>query len=239
MVEAADEPRPDPDAWDAALDRYGDYDELVFWFEHDLFDQLILIRHLHWLSQIPHGNDTLQPHLHRRVPRQTQFAGLGELAPSELAGLFPQRRLITPEQIRLGAVAWDLFRGSDPAPLLEWLNHEDLSALPFLEGALRRHLDDFPSVANGLSRSEHQILTAILAGHSKSGDIFVATQRMEERIFMGDWTFWSIVRRMAASRTSPLVTVDGDNLTLPFTSTTVAITSAGRDVLSGKTDHIG
>ena len=85
------------------------------------------------------------------------------------------------------------------------MNHQDLSILPFLKGALHRHMDDFPALLNGLSRSESQILTAILAGHSTSADIFVATQNMEERIFMGDWTFWSIVRRMAAAP-SPLVT---------------------------------
>ena len=36
---------------DAALESYGDYDEVVFWFEHDLYDQLLLIRHLCWLSR--------------------------------------------------------------------------------------------------------------------------------------------------------------------------------------------
>ena len=25
-------------------------DEVVFWFEHDLFDQLLLVRHLWWLT---------------------------------------------------------------------------------------------------------------------------------------------------------------------------------------------
>src|SRR3954463_4518206 len=32
--------------WDAGLDSYPEYGEVVLWLEHDLFDQLILIRHL-------------------------------------------------------------------------------------------------------------------------------------------------------------------------------------------------
>ena len=235
--ESVDEGSPDTDAWDAALDRYGDYDELVFWFEHDLFDQLILIRHLHWLSQISHGQTHFSLICIGEYPGRPRFAGLGELAPSELASLLPLRRPITAEQIAIGAKAWDLFRGPDPTPLLEWMNHQDLSILPFLKGALLRHMDDFPALVNGLSRSESQILTAILAGHSTSADIFVATQSMEERIFMGDWTFWSIVRRMTAAP-SPLVTVTGDNPRMPFASATVEITSSGRDVLSGEQDYI-
>ena len=31
--------------WDARLERAGDYDEVVLWLEHDLFDQLLLVRH--------------------------------------------------------------------------------------------------------------------------------------------------------------------------------------------------
>ena len=84
--EPVDEGSPDTDAWDAALDRYGDYDELVFWFEHDLFDQLILIRHLHWLSQISHGQTRFSLICIGEYPGRPRFAGLGELAPSELAG---------------------------------------------------------------------------------------------------------------------------------------------------------
>ncbi len=34
---------------DAVLESYARFDEVVFWFEHDLFDQLLLIRHLWWL----------------------------------------------------------------------------------------------------------------------------------------------------------------------------------------------
>jgi hypothetical protein len=36
--------------WNERLDRFDEYGEVVFWLEHDLFDQLLLIRHLHWLS---------------------------------------------------------------------------------------------------------------------------------------------------------------------------------------------
>src|SRR5215212_7789922 len=36
--------------WDAALDDCHHYDEVIFWLEHDLFDQLILLRHLDWIG---------------------------------------------------------------------------------------------------------------------------------------------------------------------------------------------
>src|SRR4051794_32851185 len=35
---------------DEALERLEHEDEVIFWFEHDLYDQLLLIRHLWWLG---------------------------------------------------------------------------------------------------------------------------------------------------------------------------------------------
>ncbi len=35
-------------AHDAALEAYADHEEVVFWFEHDLFDQLLLSGHASW-----------------------------------------------------------------------------------------------------------------------------------------------------------------------------------------------
>jgi hypothetical protein len=37
--------------WEAALKSYPSYDEVVLWFEHDLFDPLILIRLLDWFGR--------------------------------------------------------------------------------------------------------------------------------------------------------------------------------------------
>src|SRR5215831_21137725 len=41
---------------DAALESFRDHDEVIFWFEHDLFDQLLLIRHLWWLKERAAGH---------------------------------------------------------------------------------------------------------------------------------------------------------------------------------------
>ena len=237
-AEPADGPAPDLGEWDAALDRYGDYEELVFWFEHDLFDQLILIRHLHWLSQIPPRDTRFSLICIGEYPGRPNFAGLGELSPPELAGLFPARQAITEEQIELGSAAWDLFRAPDPTALQEWIGVADTSALPYLSGAVHRHFEDFPAASNGLSRSERQILRAIAQGSRTPGEIFVATQKMEERIFMGDLTFWGIVRRLAAAA-QPLVTIHARDITrMPIHDGAVELTDDGHAVLSEKADHI-
>ena len=225
-------------SWYSPLDRYREYEEVVFWFEHDLFDQVLLIRHLDWLSSIDPGTTRFSLICIGAFPGRPTFAGLGELTPGELAVLFPARRPVTPEQVELSRRAWSVFRASDPTRLTAWLDREDSSALPFLAGALRRHLEDFPSTSNGLARTETQILRALDHGYETMGEVFAASQRSEERIYMGDLTFWQIVRRLA-SAPHPLVQIAGDEgREEEVRNARLAVTIAGRDVLSGNADHI-
>jgi len=53
--------------------------------------------------------------------------------------------------------AWDAFRSPNPRRI-EDLLRSDTSALPFLAAALRRHLAEFPSTADGLSKTERRLL---------------------------------------------------------------------------------
>jgi hypothetical protein len=222
--------------WDAALAGYGGFDEVVFWLEHDLFDQLILLRHLHWLSTIDPGSTRFSLICIGTFPGFADFKGLGQLSPEQLATLPDQRTPITSTEVALGGAGWDRFRAPDPRRLLEWMAG-DLSALPFLHGALGRHFDDYPSTRDGLSRSERQILTALHQGMHTFGEIFGACQRMEERVYMGDTTFWSILKGMSNGR-NPLVALSGAGD--PFTSRSlrVGLNDLGEVVLDGGADHV-
>jgi hypothetical protein len=222
--------------WNAALADYRRFDEVVFWLEHDLFDQLILLRHLHWLSTIDPGSTRFSLICIGSFPGFADFKGLGQLTSEQLATLPDLRKPVTPTEIALGRAGWDLFRAPDPVPLLEWTTG-DLSAFPFMPGALVRHFDDYPSTREGLSRSERQILTALRQGMHVFGEIFAACQRMEERVYMGDVTFWSILKGMASGR-NPLVELNEatDDFTSP--SLRVTLNDLGEVVLDGGADHV-
>lgn len=222
--------------WNAALTDYRSFDEVVFWLEHDLFDQLILLRHLHWLSTIDPGSTRFSLICIGAFPGFADFKGLGQLTSEQLATLPDQRKPITPAEIALGRAGWPLFRAADPQPLLEWMAG-DLSVLPFMQGALSRHFDDFPSTRDGLSRSERQILTALRQGMHTFGEIFVACQRMEERVYMGDGTFWSILKGLASGR-NPLAVLNEATDDFNSASLRVTLNDLGEVVLDGGADHV-
>jgi hypothetical protein len=214
---------------DEAMERWREHDEVVLWFEHDLYDQLILIRHLDWITRLSNRDAT-------RFSLIQASTYLGPMPPEQLARLFPARVPITEEQLQLGSRAWQAYCATEPLPL-QHLAAEDTSALPFLHGALHRHFEDYPSSSNGLSRSEAQLLDVLAEGARTLPEAFGACSRREERVFMGDSTFLSIAKSLA-SAAHPLIDGDLAGAIRELPDGDVLLTSTGRDVRDGRADHI-
>ena len=230
--------------WDAALERFVDHDEVVLWFEHDLFDQLLLIRHLDWFSRRELGRTTLQLICIGAFPGIEPFHGLGQLDPVQLASLLETRTKVTPRQLSFGRRAWGAFTSGDPMQVQRLVDElsmggEDADALPFLAGALRRLLEEFPSVENGLGRTERHILDLVAErGPIQAMELFRAEQRLEERVFMGDSTFWRRVHGLM-SGAEPLLAGDvHDLLSADAPTTVLSITTAGELVRAAARDRV-
>lgn len=243
---AYDDALADFAARDAALAGAATADEVVLWFEHDLHDQVQLIQILDALGD-PH---TLPPRLTAIVigahPEVIPFHGPGQLTAAQLAALFPGRARVTQDQLALARTAWAAFRSPDPTTI-EALLAGDTAALPFLRGALVRHLEDFPAVANGLARTERQILEAVAATSSRPADLFRACTAREERPFMGDTSFFARVGDLAADHGPLLETKSGAPFGVPanwsdpdqradFHAQTLALTTLGAEVLASRAD---
>jgi hypothetical protein len=223
---------------DATLGTSRRHDEVVLWFEHDLYDQLQLIQLLDWFNEPGAAVG----------PLSAVFVDeyLGTLTRERLRVFFDQRTPVTGEQLSLGATAWRAFTSPDPERV-ERLANGDSSALPFLADALRRHLEQFPSVHNGLSRSETQALEAIASGRRVLRDAFVAANEdREERIFLGDAVFARYVERLSTGRVPLLRLEAGGGVVAPrtlehvggFWEGRVELTRAGHAVLEGRMDWV-
>ena len=231
---------------DEALSSFGDHEELVLWFEHDLYDQLQVIQILDWLADKAPGGTALSMICIGEHPAVVPFHGLGQLNVEQMAELFPSRAAISRPQLELARRAWTAFCSPDPTALREVLK-DDTSPLPFLEGSLSRHLEQFPSVTNGLSRSENQILAAVAAGTHRLGSVFSAsTTEMEEQPFMGDATLAYYLERLSQADAPALKLTSGEPICAPrgmdhdegFWKQEAHLTPEGQDFLSGRQDWV-
>ena len=136
-----------------------DGQQVVLWFEHDLYDQLQLVDVLALAAP-----DAPELIVVGSFPGRPAFRGLGELTADDLETLWPAR---VPGQDTLAAAVsvWAALRHPDPSALAE-AARADLPGLPFLGPALLRLLEELPAARRRPVRNR----TAGAAGDCGGGD---------------------------------------------------------------------
>jgi hypothetical protein len=223
--------------WRAAIDRIDAYDELVLWYEHDLFDQLNLIQILSRIRCTAAPSRAVTLICIGSYPGRPRFKGLGELTPDELSSLFDTRQPVTSAHYDVAARAWEAFRSPDPRAI-ERVLKGDTAALPFLEDAFERYLEEFPSVHDGLSRTERRLLELTTSTPVDVRSIFPRMHDLETAFYISDLSFWGLIQTLS-SLLPPLVAVDVEaRLDRQLPRATIALTEDGEAVKQGKADRI-
>jgi hypothetical protein len=201
------------------------HDEVVLWFEQDLFCAVNLWYLLAWFSRRPAA-----ARLALVYPPTDAVKGLGLLAPAQLAALFTERRLVTKHALALGRRAWEAYTDADPRGAAA-LADQDNEALPFVREAFQHHCERFPSVATGLNEIETATLDTLDRGAKVFGELFrsVTADPRTRQHGMGDVQFAACVRGLA-----PLVSISGADVT----AAEVAVAVLGREVLAGRRDWL-
>jgi hypothetical protein len=223
------------------LSRYREHDEVVLWFEHDLFCQVHLIYLLNWFATRELGQTRLSLICISDFRGMKRLTGLGPLNPQQMASLFDTRQEVSDEQKQIAAQAWSAYTSPDPTKIDELLSG-DTSALPFLKSRLRLHLARFPSTRNGLGRVENIALREIAEGRERFIELFPAVGEAEPGYGMGDSQIWLCLKRLARAR-EPLLAVsqgvDLDELDHDvIRRAAFKLTGAGESVLGAQRDFI-
>lgn len=215
----------------AALDGLADYDRILLWFEHDLYDQSVLIDLLSRLKDRWAIRDRLYLLTIDSHPEVEHFIGFGQLSPAQLAELAGSEMPVTDAMIDTAAEAWAAFRAATPEALAAFIERGHCP-LPFLVPALKRHLQELPWTTNGLSLTERLSLQAVANGAGTPAEVFRRLyHELEPTPFLGDLMYWAVLRRLTTG-VQPALTpfkVHGD---------AVSLTAFGRDLLAGRGDWV-
>ena len=223
------------EARNRGLEHHEAFEQAVLWFEHDLYDQLQLLQILDWFAELDLGE--------RLALVQTRDF-IGRRSVDDIAELRVLETQVSAEQLELAQLGWRAYREPEPHDWVALLD-EDIEALPHLEAAIRRSLQELPGARDGLSRTEQGILTAIAGGIAKPVELFSAVQDQEEAPFMGDWSFWDRLDGLAGEPGSLLSGLEDvqfspdwpDELRNAYFEREVALSELGSSVLKGETDY--
>jgi hypothetical protein len=224
---------------DRAVDEAGSEDEVVLWFEADLFDQAIMLHLLPRLADACGSTTRLTLVTLHEYPGIRRFIGLGQLTAPQLGDLFTARIDVPPEMVAAAREAWTAWVHPTPE-LLAGIAARVSSPMTYLPAAARRMLQELPDVRSGLSRTERQGLEAVAGKAPSLHAAFVASQDLEERPWQGDAMFFATMWELTQSA-APLLEADSgwSTLTDGRKNPTLALTARGRAVLRGDVDYWG
>jgi hypothetical protein len=211
------------------------YERIVLWMEHDCFDQLVLARclaHYAALDELP----VLELVQTDRFPGTIRFIGLGQLPEEGLRLLWERRQPISRAALDFASTVWKAASLDDPRPLAA-LMRRPCADLPYLAPAIRRLLQELPSVRAGLSFTERLILETLAStGEAMTvSQLFaVLTYERDPLPFATDFFLHTTIERLADVAT-PLVV---SNRTENKWHDPVTLTESGRRALNAELDFL-
>ena len=205
------------------LDAIRDDEEIVLWFEHDLF---CLTNFLYLLVRLSKA---------RRLSAVWCPRALGTMTEEELVTTYMSRAAVPPLMLRIAAEAWKEYTAPDATALNRFVL-QDWPDFPFLRDGMTLHAMRFPSTRNGLGEVEQRAMSAIDAGATDFGSLFARFDANPPRYGFGDGEFLRHLRRLASCAV-PMIAINESSDTMPLKAL-FGITPAGRKVLAGEADFI-
>ncbi len=131
--------------------------EIVLWFEYDLFCQINMVAVISWLKRYRKGRK-ISLVCSGRIEGKEGLYALGHLNKKELLNHYKDRVELTQDDIEYADYIWQLYCSDSPLRLETVHKFNPMSPFVYLEEAIKAHLQRFPSIKNGLNKLENQLL---------------------------------------------------------------------------------
>lgn len=170
-------------------------DEIILWFEYDLFCQINMLAVISWLkshrrhvqiSLVCSGNEDNSDHLY----------ALNELSDDHIKKLFKKRVELSQDDIEFADYVWQLYCSDNPIRL-EHLTDFDQYQFKYLGEALKTHLRRFPTIKNGLNEIENRVLHVAAEQKPKSRKQLLGTLLSDQGWYgFGDSQYERILKNL-------------------------------------------
>lgn len=196
-------------------------DQIILWFEYDLFCQINMLAVISWLkshrryaeiSLVCSGNEDESDKLY----------GLNELSDEQLLQLYNNRIQLSQNDIEYADYVWQLYCSDNPIRLENLMDFENYQ-YEYLSGAIKAHLRRFPTIKNGLNEIENKVLELSATEKPASKKALLGAVLKNQGYYgFGDSQFQRVITNL-----KPLFS--GFN--------PVKLTKKGKEILDGQTSY--
>ena len=141
-------------------------DQIVLWFEYDLFCQINMLAVISWLkTHRRHAEISLV--CSGKEDTSDRLYALNDLTDEQLLQLYEKKQVLTQDDIEYADYVWQLYCSDNPIRL-ENLSDFGNYNFNYLGEAIAEHLQRFPSIKNGLNAIENRVLDVAVTQRPKS-----------------------------------------------------------------------
>ncbi|MEP0134045.1 MAG: DUF1835 domain-containing protein [Eudoraea sp.] len=196
-------------------------DQIVLWFEYDLFCQINMLAVLSWLKKhrryaeiylVCSGDEDETNRLYR----------LNDLSDEQLLNSYENKVKLSQNDIEYADYVWQLYCSDNPIRLENLIDFDNYQ-FDYLSDAIKVHLRRFPTIKNGLNELENRILEFSLQQKPKSKKELLSSLIQNQGFYgFGDTQYERVI-----SNLRPLFS----------TFNPVRLTKKGKEILEGKTNY--
>ena len=141
-------------------------DQIVLWFEYDLFCQINMLAVLSWLKTYRrHAEISLV--CSGKEDDTDRLYALNDLSDEKVLSLYENRTVLSQDDIEYADYVWQLYCSDNPMRLENLMDFGNFQ-FDYLSDAIKSHLQRFPSIKNGLNAVENNILQIAVDQKPKS-----------------------------------------------------------------------
>lgn len=134
------------------------YDDVVLWFEFDLFCHINMLAAISLLKD-KHGEIPISLVCSKKLQGEKEFQPLSQLSLKELENHYKNRIQLTTEDIETAILIWELYCGDNPLKLKPQIKVN--TNFEYLSSCVRAHVERFPNSITGINSLERNVLRLI------------------------------------------------------------------------------
>jgi len=174
-----------------------DYEHVILWFEHDPYDQFILVFLLsrYFRLGLPKNLWLVTTN---QFPGTVKFRGMGQLPSEGLRLLWQSKQLLTVQHCEEASKHWSAFTQPNKERFHKYVQSLSGCLLPYFKTASLRQILEQPSKKSELSLTK-KLTIEILTDNSPMSAGLLFQQIMEKKDplpFLGDIMYWNILIQM-------------------------------------------